>query len=74
MKTEVVSNAKGQTVGYKITPRPGRKNKQPFIVPVIDVRHGEDARRRANMKGSPNSKFMRESFSAWGHSYCGKNR
>ena len=45
-------------------------DKDSFVIPVIDVRASEDARRIANQMGKQvGSKFMKESFSVLGYSY-----
>lgn len=45
--------------------------KDAFVIPVVDVRDGEDARRKAEniIKSQNKGKFMQPSFSVMGYSY-----
>lgn len=46
-------------------------DKQDFIIPVIDVRDGEEERKKVNqmIKASNRSKYTQPSFSVCGNSY-----
>ena len=70
MKRELLQNESKQIVGVRITPDKGRKDKKPFTIPIVDVRHGDKQRNRAvNMCKGVQSNFIKETFSLWGRSY-----
>lgn len=71
MNTQVshLKDNAGNLVGIKV-----KTSKETFIVPVLDVRRNEDARRRANAfiragNIQRGSKFMKISYSGYGYRY-----
>lgn len=70
MQSQILKNSKNETIGIRIIPAKGRKDKKPFTIPVVDVRRSEDARQRAyKMSKGTQSKFIKQSFSGIGLSY-----
>lgn len=61
------TSLKKHSHAIKITP----KSKEPFFIPVIDVRDGDVERERARqmVKFSNHSKYTRPSFGSGGGSY-----
>jgi len=57
--------------GIKVQNDGNRRQWHDFVIPVIDVRDGEDARYQATQiqKAANQSRFMKPSFSVIGNSY-----